>query len=85
MPGADGSTVTAKFDGQAGSELIDRKNGVLPWTSESMIDEARRQAGVASYNGFHVVWEVPNSAVMAQAQRWLSDASVTTINVRVEP
>jgi RHS repeat-associated protein len=82
MPGPNGD-VTAKFDGLDGGELIDRKNGVLPWTSDSMIDEARRQAGTAAYHGLKVVWEVPSAAVMTQAQRWLNDAGVTTIGVRV--
>ncbi|MEU8819586.1 polymorphic toxin-type HINT domain-containing protein [Actinoplanes sp. NPDC048796] len=84
MPGRDGD-VTAKFDGIDGNEVIDRKNGVLPWTSDSMIDEARRQAGTSAYHGLQAVWEVPNANVMAQAQRWLSDAGVSNINVRIAP
>ena len=82
MPGLDGP-VTAKFDGIDGSELIDRKAGVLPFTSSSMVDQARRQAGTAAYHGLQVVWEVPTAQVLGDAQRWLSDAGVTTILVRV--
>lgn len=54
-------------------------------TSDSMIDEARRQAGTASYHGRQAVWEVPSDAVKAQALRWLDDAGVSTINIRVAP
>ncbi|WP_226962683.1 MULTISPECIES: LamG-like jellyroll fold domain-containing protein [unclassified Streptomyces] len=84
MPGRNGD-VTAKFDGLEGDTLIDRKNGVLPFTSKSMVDEARRQAGTAAYHGLRVMWEVPDAAVLSRAQRWLNDAGVTTIGVRVAP
>ncbi|MFI2652741.1 hypothetical protein [Micromonospora fulviviridis] len=84
MPGRDGD-VTAKFDGLSGDEVIDRKNGVLPWTSDSMKDEARRQSATSAYHGLQAVWEVPSHSVAADAQRWLSDAGVSNINVRVAP
>lgn len=82
MPGRDGD-VTAKFDGVNGNEIIDRKFGVIPFTSNSMIDQARRQAAVAAYHGLQAVYEVPNAHVAGEAARWLSDAGVTTIMVRV--
>ncbi len=82
MPGLNGD-VTAKFDGLSGDEIIDRKNNVLPFTSNSMVDEARRQAGVSAYHGLQAVWEVPNDTVKAKANRWLSDAGVSNIKVRV--
>ncbi|WP_155373698.1 hypothetical protein [Catellatospora vulcania] len=85
MPSADGINVTAKFDGLLNDEIIDRKNNVLPFTTDSMIDEARRQSGTSAYHGLQAVWEVPDAAVLAKAQRWLSDAKVTNINVRVAP
>lgn len=84
MPGLNGN-VTAKFDGLSGGEVIDRKINVLPFTSDSMIDEARRQAGVSAYHGLQAVWEVPSQAVEVKALRWLSDAGVSNIVVRVVP
>jgi hypothetical protein len=85
MPAVDGTNVTAKFDGFQGDEIIDRKNGVLPLTSDGMMDEARRQSGTSANHGLQAVWEVPDASVPAQAQRWLRDAKVTNINVRVTP
>ena len=84
MPGRDGD-VTTKFDGLCGDEIIDRKNGVLPWTSDSMVDEARRQSATSAYHGLQAVWEVPNHTVATCAQGWLNDAGVSNINVRVAP
>jgi hypothetical protein len=85
MESADGGVVGAKFDSINGGELIDRKNGVLPFTSESMIDEARRQAGISAYHGLQVIWEVPNVNVEQDALRWLNDAGVSNIEVRIAP
>ncbi|MFD0745998.1 polymorphic toxin-type HINT domain-containing protein [Phytohabitans flavus] len=84
MPGLNGD-VTAKFDGLLGDEIIDRKHNVLPFTSNSMVDEARRQAGTSAYHGLQAVWEVPDEAVRARALRWLSDAGVSNITVRIAP
>jgi hypothetical protein len=50
-----------------------------------MIDEARRQAGISAYHGLQVIWEVPNVNVEQDALRWLNDAGVSNIEVRIAP
>lgn len=52
MPAADASLVTAKFDGLAGNEIIDRKlNRVF---TPKAVGQARRQAATAAYNGYRL-------------------------------
>lgn len=84
MPDLNGG-ITAKFDGLAGGEVVDPKNEALPWVSESMIDEVRRQAGTAAYHDLKVVWKVPDAKVMCQSLQRLNDAGVTTVGARVAP
>lgn len=83
MPGADGSTVTARFDGVEGSEIIDRK--LNPVFSSKAVAQARRQAGVAAYNGYQAVWELPTPQAVAAANRFMDYAGVSSIIVRQAP
>jgi hypothetical protein len=83
MPGADGSVVSARFDGADGLEVIDRK--LNPVFSSKAVDQARRQAGVAAYNGMQAVWELPTPAAVAAANRFMEYAGVSTIMVRLVP
>jgi hypothetical protein len=46
-----------------GDEIIERKNGALPFTSDAMVDEARHQAATSAYHGLQAVWEVPSDMV----------------------
>lgn len=83
-PAGTALSPTAKFDGVDGTNLIDRKTNVV-WTDE-VVDETRRQAGVAAHDAYAVVWELPTEKVVAAAQRFLSTrAGVSTISVRDVP
>jgi hypothetical protein len=64
MPASDASTVTAKFDGVDGSEIIDRK--LNPRFTEKMIDLARRQTATVAYHGLQPVWELPTQEAWLQ-------------------
>ncbi|MDQ1006442.1 RHS repeat-associated protein [Streptomyces sp. V4I23] len=83
MPGADGIPVTAKFDGVNGNEIIDRK--LNPRFTEKAVDQARRQAATAVYNGLQAVWELPTADAVAAANRFMTYAGITTITVRMAP
>jgi len=80
MPAADGSLVTAKFDGLAGNEIIDRK--LNPVFTPKAVDQARRQAATAAYNGYQAVWELPTAEAVAAAKRFMDYAGISTIVVR---
>ena len=82
MRGADGTVVTARFDGLDGLEIIDRKTN--PMFTAKAVGQARRQAGVVAFNGYHAVWELPTAAAAAAAaNRFLDYAKVSTISVRI--
>jgi hypothetical protein len=81
MPAADGSVVTAKFDGVDGNEIIDRK--LNPRFTEKAVDLARRQAATAAYHGLTPVYEVPNEEALAAMNRFMKYAKVSTIVVRL--
>ncbi|WP_158711610.1 ricin-type beta-trefoil lectin domain protein [Streptomyces xylophagus] len=81
MPAADGTVVTAKFDGVNGSEIIDRK--LNPMFTEKSVDQARRQAATAAYHGLTAVYEVPDEAALAAMNRFMTFADVSTIVVRI--
>ncbi|WP_460068204.1 ricin-type beta-trefoil lectin domain protein [Streptomyces sp. YKOK-I1] len=81
MPAADGSVVTAKFDGVDGIEIIDRKTN--PRFTEKAVDLARRQAATAAYHGLTPVYEVPNATALAAMNRFMQYAKVSTIVVRI--
>ena len=83
MPALDGSTVTAKFDGIDGNEIIDRK--LNPMFTVGAVDLARRQAATAAYNGFQAVWELPTEEAVAAANRFMDYAGISTIVVRMAP
>ncbi|MFF4658141.1 Hint domain-containing protein [Streptomyces sp. NPDC001381] len=72
MPAADGSVVTAKFDGVDGIEIIDRKTN--PRFTEKAVDLARRQAAKAAYHGLTPVYEVPNATALAAMNRFMQYA-----------
>lgn len=80
MPGVDGSTVAARFDGINGSEAIDRK--LNPVFSAKAVWQARRQAGVAAYNGFQAVWELSTPQSVSAANRFMDYAGISTLIVR---
>jgi hypothetical protein len=81
MPAADGTHVTAKFDGVNGSEIIDRK--LNPYFTDKAVDLARRQAATAAYHGLTPVYEVPNEVALAAMNRFMNFADVSTIVVRI--
>ena len=83
MPAVDGTTVTAKFDGIDGNEVIDRK--LNPMFTDKAVDQARRQAATAAHNGFQAVWEMPTPGAVAAANRFMDFAKVSTITVRLAP
>ncbi len=67
-------------DGLDGNEIIDRKlNSVF---TEKAVDQARRQAATAAYNGLQAVWELPTAEAVAAANRFMSYANVSTLIVR---
>jgi hypothetical protein len=81
MPGADGSLVTVRFDGVDGGEIIDRK--LSPMFTEKAIEQARRQAATAAYNGMQAVWELPTEEAVGAANRFMSYAQISNIAVRL--
>jgi hypothetical protein len=79
-----GQTIKAKFDGVSGNEVIDRKLNVR-WDSAKVVDQARRQAAVAAHHGLKAVWELPTSAAVGSANRWMTHNNITGILVRLAP
>ncbi|WP_433076607.1 LamG-like jellyroll fold domain-containing protein [Dactylosporangium sp. CA-052675] len=78
MPAADGTVVTAKFDGLEGNEVIDRKTNFVNSKLGSSVDNekldlARRQAGTAMYNGLTPVYELPSPAAADFARQKLAE------------
>jgi hypothetical protein len=83
MPAADGSTVTAKFEGVDGNEIIDRK--LNPRFSPKAVDQAQRQAATAAYNGLLAVWKLSTQDAVDAADRFMQYANTSTITVRLAP
>lgn len=81
MPGRDGNSVTARFDGVDGLEIIDRTTN--PMVTPKAVEQARRQAAVAAYNGYQAVWELPTPQAVDAARRFMGHAKVSTIVVRL--
>ncbi|MFI5916006.1 LamG-like jellyroll fold domain-containing protein [Dactylosporangium sp. NPDC051541] len=86
MPGLDGTYVTAKFDGLEGDEVIDRKTAMMDTqVGSSMdnekLDQARRQAATAIYNGLTPVYELPSQTAAdfarAKLKEWGMDSLIT--------
>jgi hypothetical protein len=66
--------------GLDGNEIIDRK--LNPVFTEKGVEQARRQAAVAAYDGFQAVWKLPTADAVEAAGRFMSYAKVSTILVR---
>ena len=83
MLAADGLTVTAKFDGVDGNEIIDRK--LNPRFSPKAVDQAQRQAATAAYNGLLALWKLSIQDAVDAVNRFMRYANIGTITVRLAP
>ena len=79
----DEGTITAKYDGREGPEMLDRKRRITFFPSA--IEEALRQSAVAAMNGYKIRWEVPNEKEKRQAERLIREWGIKNIEVRIRP
>lgn len=79
----EGNTVSVKFDGVDGRDLVDGKTN--PYWSKKVAYEAERQIAVADHYGMHVVWELPTDEAAASAIRFLESRGIQGIEMVTVP
>ena len=82
-PSIQGPARPVRFDGEVPGLLIDRKLAVV--TSPKAANQALRQSAALRQNGLRGLWEVPDAAQAARAQKMFSQLGIDNIDVRVVP
>ncbi len=77
----NGSEGALRMDGQEAIQLIDRKISVTTFPKSKQ--QALRQSQALEQNGLTGVWEVPNAAEVARAQKMFNELGIKNIEVRV--